>query len=425
MSISTQRSLAQLQSECARLGITVIQTTNRVNKTDYILALRKHYLGEEFPDGVPESLGLMLQIDSPMLAAQSKHMSATDMDIIWNSDDWIAEEKIDGCRMVSFWDGYGKKFDAYSRNISVKDFLPVSYKDNIYMPNVDWSKIHHKFLIDSELVCTNPNISTIMGSRGVVTECQLQAVTALIAMDPDKSIAIQKNELAPLQFKTFDCLWYDGEWLIDKPYIERVPYTLKAVEELANAGVNITRPVSSFSHKKDLYQNIILRGGEGIVLKNIYSKYLATTNRSKTGFLKVKRTVTQALGFDANSNMGDSIDGWISGYELATEGKGYEGLIGSVDVSVNVRRADGTVYQHVIARVPNLDLNLRKKMTGHAADGSPILKSEYYGKVVEVDGQSISAREHRLQHPVLVRWRPDKVDMNCVLDESFLLENVL
>jgi ATP-dependent DNA ligase len=423
MAISTQRSLAQLKDEANKLGLLVTQTGKREGKTDYVLALRNYYLSEEYPDGVPQALDLMLQMESPMLCAQSKHLPEIEMNHIWTSKDWIAEEKIDGCRFVSYWGPTREECNGFSRNISVKDFLPVSYKDNVYMPNVDYSKITDRFLIDSEIICTNPQISTIMGSKGVVTECQLQAVTALLAMEPSKSIEIQKNERAPLQLKVFDCLWWNGEWLTDKPYYERVQYMLKAYAELKNAGVNCERPISTYSNKQEFYKAILRRGGEGVVLKNVYSQYVASSNRSKTGFLKVKRTLSQAL--DLETGMGDSIDGWISGYELATEGKGFEGLIGSIDVTVTVKRSDGTSYDHVIARVPNIDLETRKKMTSYNSDGEPILNPSFYGKVVEVDGQSISAREHRLQHPVLVRWRPDKTQFECVLSESLILDNIL
>ena len=110
MAISTQRSLAQLQKECKQLGISVVQSTNRVGKTDYILALREYYIKQNYPNGLPRALSLMLEIESPMLAAQSKHIEEKDMEVIWNSPEWIAEEKIDGCRFPTFWTSKKKKW---------------------------------------------------------------------------------------------------------------------------------------------------------------------------------------------------------------------------------------------------------------------------------------------------------------------------
>ena len=70
MAISTQRRLDQLKKECADLGLEVKRSGNRESKTDYILALREYYISKNFPEGIPESLDLIIKIESPMLCSR-------------------------------------------------------------------------------------------------------------------------------------------------------------------------------------------------------------------------------------------------------------------------------------------------------------------------------------------------------------------
>lgn len=420
MSISTQRSLAQLKNECNRLGLTVNQSGKRESKTDYILALREFHLKNDFPNGIPKSLELILKIESPMLCNRFNNLSPEEQDAIWNSDEWILEQKEDGARMTPIF--VNGKFDFFSRNISVTDFLPISYRDNIWTGDWDLSKIEDEFIIDSEIISSNPNISTVIGKRGVVTETQLQAVTALLAMNPEDSVAIQKNEGCPLEFRVFDVLWWNGEWIMDKPLIERMEYVLKAIAQLNAAGIKARRPYSTFSNKKAFYKTLLSMGCEGCVAKNIMSPYIPSSSRRKDGFVKIKRKMSESMQLDG---IGDTIDAFITGYEPADETKSWAGLIGALEFSLFVRDEQGNEREHKIARITNISMDLRKEITDFDAEGNPILKKEWYGKVASVDGQCISAREKRLKHAVLVEWRPDRDPSSCILDEEYLNKMIL
>lgn len=420
MSISSQRSLAQLQKECEDNGIKVVQSGNRVTKTDYILALRDFYMKKNFPNGIPKSLELMLQIESPMLCQRYTVLNDSEKKSIWDSKDWVAEQKEDGARMVMIWTG--GEWDFFSRNISVSDFLPVNYKDHFYMGDADFSGITDEFILDSEVMSTNPRVSTIIGKRGVVTESQLQAVTALMTMNLEDSINIQKNEGCPLEFRTFDCLWYNGEWLIDKPLIERMPYLIKALEQIQKAGMKARRPYSNYTNKKAFYKALVASGAEGVILKNLKSPYIASNARRRDGFVKVKRTMSEAREM---SGLGDTIDAFVTGFEPADETKGFAGMVGCLEFSCYLRDAQGNTKPHMIARVSNIPLDLRKEITDHDENGNPILAKSVYGRCCEIDGQCVTARSLRLKHAVLVKWRPDRTPDTCILDEDFLMSMIL
>jgi len=123
----TSRSLAELKKLTKRLGLQVTQTSNRENKKDYVKVLQDYYLKEKYPEGVPSWLKVRLSMDSPMLCAQITGLKPEAAEQVWNSDDWVFEEKINGVRMMLFWDG--QELHACSRNLSLQDYLPVDYVD--------------------------------------------------------------------------------------------------------------------------------------------------------------------------------------------------------------------------------------------------------------------------------------------------------
>ena len=146
MAISTQRSLSQLKKECEKLGLSVEKSGTRESKTDYILALREFHLNRMYPEGLPRDLELILQIESPMLCQRFNVLSQAEQDNIWQSDQWILEQKEDGVRMnMLFVDEENPSWSFFSRNISVSDFLPIQYRDNIWMGDIDTSKIKDRF----------------------------------------------------------------------------------------------------------------------------------------------------------------------------------------------------------------------------------------------------------------------------------------
>ncbi len=414
MALQSLRTLKELREECRSLGISVDFGDKKENKDSYIRALRNYYIQQKYPEGLPKGLELILNIESPMLCQRMQVLKESERDEVWNSKKWYLEEKLDGARGVMVKTDEG--FDFYSRNSSVKDHLPISYKDTIYLGDYREDKIENEFILDMEIISTNPNIDTVMEKRGVITETKLQAVAALLALEPERSIAIQKEE-APLKFMAFDCLWFDGEWIMHKPLIERRRCLKKAIKQLKKSGIDISLPNSNISNKKVFYSSVLFKGGEGCVAKNIFSIYIPTSSRRRDAWVKVKRSMSESMQM---YGIGDTIDAYITGYEEADESKGWAGLVGAIEVSVYLRDSEGNTKPHKIAVVSGIPMEDRKKMTALSSDGNPVLKREYYGKVVSVDGQAVSARAKRLKHAVLVSWRPDLSPDNCIIDEEFL-----
>ena len=164
--------------------------------------------------------------------------------------------------------------------------------------------------------------------------------------------------------------------------------------------------------KEEFLERIWEAGGEGVIAKRLDGKYLPTKSRPRNGWIKIKRTTTGTLG--------DSIDGFITGFELGKEGKGFENLVGSLHISLNLLKQDGSSTTHHIARVINIPLVDRKRITVLNGDGRPELDASYYNRVVEIEGQAVSARARRLTHPRLIRFRDDKSPHDCTMSEKDL-----
>ncbi len=418
MAISVSKTLSELQGTATTFGLEVSPSGKggKYMKEDYILPIREYYLKKRYGsvEFVPEHLKMMLSIKSPMLARRiDDGIPDGIIDKVWTDENWQLEEKLNGVRILIIKDDSG--VNLYSRHNSDLDLLPINYKEKI-LTEMDESLLKRNFILDAELTSDVPNLMTVVESYGVVTETILHAVTALLNCDPEKAIGIQQSEDLRLTFNIFDCLYYEDGFIMDLPLRERKEYLEIIYSDLKRANLNVRMVKSSTLGKQAFHKTIIDEGGEGTIAKDLDGKYVPDTSRKKDGWLKIKRSMSGSVG--------DTIDGWISGFEPSTEGKNREGLIGSLLISLYLEDEEGNRKEHCIAKISGFDMSLREKMTD-IVEGIPTLKPYYYNKIVEIDGAGISPRALRFNHAVLLGFRDDKVKDDCVLDETFLKAMVL
>jgi len=401
------RTVQKLKEECEALGLCVEREGDKFSKQDYIKVLQKHFLPQEVSFGMKYRLSL----DSLQLARQSTTLTEKERDMIFKSDEWVMEEKLDGVRMlVCYSRKYG--FELYSRNISVKDFLPVSYSDKFWYNRNRGTNILTTFVLDCEITSNNSNLSTIIGKRGVVTETVLQAVTAVLSLNTKDSVQVQKELGNPLVVTAFDCLYVDGRDLQHEDYFTRRQALNAVVKKLNFHGVPFQKTKAVSTNKKSYLKKLWAAGGEGGIAKNINQGYLAKSSRPKNGWIKFKKTVS--------GDLGDTVDGYITGFEPGRKGSAFEKLVGALHISIKLEKLNGDVVEHMIARTANMPLAERKRISYLDGNGKVRLIDEYFGKVVEVEGQAISSRVLRLVHPRLIRFRIDKSILDCVEKESDL-----
>ena len=412
MAIECVRRIDYLDSLCHELGLEVKQAGNKLRKDDYVRALRNHFLLEKYGslDNIPWSMKFMLSIECLQLCRRIQTLKESDQRKVWESDDWIAEEKIDGNRMVICWDADEKQFHFFSRNNSMVDYLPQDYKDTIYITsnNFDYDK---NFVLDTEVISTSPNIETND------TQCltQLQSTSALLALNPDDSIAIQRND--PLKFIVFDCLYHDESYM-DKPWVERHKQAELLCNILKEHNFNcelntvIENTEYNKNKKREFFDELIDNQKEGIILKNKYAKYHATSSRT-IDCVKVKRSTSDSLTND--------IDAFITDYVVGNDDTRNENMVVGFVFSVRIEKEDGTIVNHKIAVCSNISDYIKEDATVIDDNGNVSLNNDYYFRVATLKGQNISARNMRLTHAVIDTWRPERSADTCeVLKESEL-----
>ena len=412
MSIECSRRMDYLQNDCASKGIHVTPSNGvKLMKDDYVKALREWWLKELFGnyENIPWHLKFMLSIECLQLCRRIKDLKPEQQALLWSSKDWIAEEKVDGVRMALLWNASEKKFHFYSRNNSVTDYLPQDYSDTVLVMS-DGFDYPYNFVLDAEVISTNPETET-----NIKCLTQLQSTAALLNLNADDSKCIQKEN--PLKFIIFDCL-YDKESMINCNWIERHDHASKLANMLKNKGFSCDlNPVIENTDeypdaKRDFYERIISRNGEGVVLKNKNAVYHATSSRT-IDCVKVKRSTSD--------NASSDIDAFVTDYVVGTGGTRNENMVVGFVFSVKMQRDDGTIVMHPIATCSNVSDYIKDDATVVDSDGSIKLNPTYYGRVATVQGQNVSARNLRLTHAVINCWRPESsAETVETLKESFL-----
>ena len=181
------RNYDELLMQCKELGLTW-KETRRKSKRPLIEALQKHFIKENDVEMTP-GLAFRLNMESPMLAKLITGLKNNEIDEIYSNKMWVFDTKHNGLRMTVH-NNYGNFFEVFSRNESVTDFLPVPYGKKIYWGE-DPVYPEEQFTLDCEVVSSNPNILTKLG--GMSTETELQAIAALLALNIEESLAIQKE----------------------------------------------------------------------------------------------------------------------------------------------------------------------------------------------------------------------------------------
>jgi len=411
MSIECGRRIDYLQNQCNQLGITVVPAGRKLMKDDLVKALRTYFITKKYGsvDNIPWSLNFMLSIECPQLCRRIKDLKPEQQKLVWESDNWVAEPKIDGCRMLILYDAKENRFHFYSRNNSVTDYLPQDYSDTILVTAKNF-KYPESFVLDCEVISSNPEVETN-------TRCltQLQSTAALLNLNAEDSKKIQKSN--PLKFIVFDCL-YDGWSRMDKPWTERHLCADKLAFLLKEKGFNceINKVVVNTKDnpyaKRDFYEQYIAQNGEGVVLKNKNAVYHATSSRT-IDCVKVKRSTSDSAAND--------IDAFVTDYVTGTDGTRNENMVVGFVFSVKMEKDDGTIVTHPIATCSNVSDYIKEDATVIDEDGSVKLNPTYYGRVATVQGQNVSARNLRLTHAIIDSWRFDKDSSQCeILKESFI-----
>lgn len=362
---------------------------------------------------------------TPMLAERYDSLKPDQQKYLFESKKVLFTLKMNGVRGWFIHAGGVSK--VFSRNYSQKDCSLPEYWGNILQD----FKGDKPFAIDCEIMFQpDSKLQDELEEFGLETNSKLEAMSALLQMNAPQALALQEEYKRLfgkdlIRFRLISVLFFNGVDYRKKTIGDAYKVEEQAIAYAKERGLNIEaipKINGSRAEKEAFLETMLEHGEEGIVAHFMDSPYVTSENRSKTGFVKIKRSVSQKSGI---AGMGDTIDGFVTGFTMSKDGTGDEGLIGSYEVSCYVTKADGTEYKHVIAYVPNIPREEKVKFTIKDADGNPTLDPMIYGLVVEVAGQNISRVSKRLTHPRRIGgFRFDKTEQDCKYTEQFLISQM-
>lgn len=432
-----------------------------------------------------------VQFIEPMNAKEVTDQQA--LDDMFNSADYILEDKLDGTRATVHFQKDAVTGESTTRVFSRR----VSVKTN-------WLSENSDSLPQFSLMSIPELDGTVIDGELRMPDYEFKEVSSTLNCTWDKAIHRQL-ELNFIKLFTFDIIQYKGRDTTNLPLTERkellhkvvsiidshyedspvvmLPYydTLKIpvyiskelmgkIIEQKDTYANLYDSVQQFLDdnesfnnmycisRKAYYEYVVIRGGEGVMLKPKNEKYYCGAR--KNAFMKVKKFLTREcviLGFSAptkeykgkypnpevwryweidllsggcvvidTENEPDAI-GDIKKYPkyYTPVSKYYaEGWVGNIIAGVHITdeevaklpkkcHKDITYLNDekylIVAEISGYDEPLREYFTQH--------QDEMLGKVVEIKANEIFKDTGRLRHPRFLRLRTDKASSQCTFKD--------
>lgn len=363
------RTLAELQAECAALGITV-NTCGRASKEPYVTALRDHHWRNEHP-GEP----LPPQIE-PMLLGKWEDLDPTLAEAIeQDGSGWIVQPKLDGVRALLHVEAGSVRITG--RCVSDVTYRLGEFQDNLPHLTNGLSQLAGTIL-DGELLCPVTRLDT----GGTITADPLQAACAILATSPDNARRIQERHHARLRFHAFDILRHQATDTTAGPLQQRQALLAEALTQIENP---FLRSVPTHCvDKAALHQRILSEGGEGTVWKQ--------ENRPYEPGRRVKHWIKRKAAVAAEAI--------VTNWKPGNPERGHARSVGALEFSS--RQADGSI--HPVAWVSSWSDAERQAMTQYTPEGQLQLNPAYQSRRARIVGHDHSAKAHRFRHARFVQW---------------------
>jgi len=367
-----------LIKKCANLGL-IFDSTTKMSKAGCVKLLRKHYLaGAELP---------YTEV-TPMLCFSETNLNPEEKDYMWESDHWVAQEKLNGCRAILHFIP-GKGVFAHTRTTSVKTFRYQEFTESLLFANFKDCPV--EFVIDTEVI-VEKSIDTreYTKGKGEITQTSLHSTVCILHLDPAEGRLLQTEQNAPLKFEVFDILKMGTKDLKMTLLADRLTDL-----EIFKTWVQASRLTHYFkfppvirTEKRAFFNKIVSEGGEGIVLKNLNSPYEDSSSRKRKGWVKVKKKL--------------EMDAFVTGFTRGEEGTAWRNMIGAIKFSV-VKETGGL---HEIAICSSMTQEDRENFTVYNAEYDSVdLNPDVYKRVAEISGQEITPRNFKIAHARIERWR--------------------
>ncbi|PLR98733.1 non-homologous end-joining DNA ligase [Bacillus sp. T33-2] len=199
------------------------------------------------------------------------------------SDEWIAQIKWDGVRILTYFD-----------NGAVRLFNRKKRERTLHYPeivNIQGYCSAKSVILDGEVIS--------LGENGKPAFNEVMKRDGIRRLDRINMV----RKIVPVTYMVFDVLFLNGEWIHNKPLLDR----LNLLSEIIMPNEHI-QCVSSGNDGGSLFRAVKEHGMEGIVMKQIDSPYLP--GKKKDYWLKIKnyRDIIAVIGgFTLRNNIVNAI----------------------------------------------------------------------------------------------------------------------
>lgn len=419
---------SQLIDECNKRAIFLDEAIKYTNR-DLISLLGEYTMSSLLPNQISFGLKRRLELESLQLCTRYTDLPVEKQLNLFSDPSWIAEPKKNGARLILCYTP-DEGFSCFSRNISDVSFLPLEYTEKVLYRKPDTKKSHlghffknhfkYSFILDCEAIAQGNIDTTVYRKYGTVTESEQNATATILSLDTEVSQQIQTFQ-APLSFYCFDLLYFNNEWVLEKPLKDRQTLFKAIVKKLSTfIPIEVLPQYLTKEQKEEAWAWQLENKGEGLVFKNLEKPYLAKDKRDPSTHVKLKRSMNTISVQDS----GEDIDAFITGFTKGKKGTAFENMVGSVEFSTYLIDEEAP---HVIANISGINLELRKALTVYdAAKNKVSLNPDFLGKVCVINGMSVSPKNLRFSHATSTfDFREDKSKFDCTMSRLFLESNII
>jgi DNA ligase-1 len=246
------------------------------------------------------------------------------------------------------------------------------------------------FILDGEAVGFNPKTHKYK---------QFQDISQRIRRKYD--IEKLEKEL-PIELNIFDIIDYNGKDMIDKPLLERRKLLEKIIKPL-KWKIKLAENLITDDEKKaeQFYKNALKDGMEGVVMKNINSKYEPGARVDTWVKFKPVAEPLDLVITGAEYGKGKRA-GWFSSFILSCRGDGKFLEIGKVGTGVKEKSSEGLSFEELT--------NLIKPLITHHSGTQVTIKPKIMVEVAYQEIQISPTYEsgYALRFPRIIKLREDQ-----------------
>jgi bifunctional non-homologous end joining protein LigD len=328
-----------------------------------------------------------------------KPMLATLVDKPFNNKDWVFEVKWDGIRSIFYVHKTKDIFKLESRNgIDITHRYPETIESLKQVV-----KYNESAIFDGEIVVLNKEGYPEFGSH-----------KERMSVNSDREIR-RLSKTIPATYYLFDILYYDGQDLRNRDYINR----RKILSEILSGANNNRKRVRISDYIEEqgvaVFENIKKMNLEGIIAKRKNSKYIQGA-RSKD-WLKVKNTKTQdcvVIGYTSGEGNREKYFGSLI---LAVYEQGRLRFAGHTGSGFNTKQLERVYNMIKSMRIGRPPIDRIPYLNGKPTWIKPQLVAE-----IKFDNWT---NEKILRAPIFQRFREDKSPEDCTVQGQRHLEEVV